>query len=61
LRHETLSAPRRPDPCLQFDPLFGKSGAQPELGKGDVFAGNTEQDNVVAGDLAVPEAAPPVP
>ena len=35
--------------------------SRPELGEGNVFSGNTEQDKVAGGDLPVPTDAPPLP
>jgi hypothetical protein len=34
---------------------------KPELGDGNVFEGNSEQDTLDDGELPVPDTAPPLP
>jgi hypothetical protein len=50
---------------LECDEILGYQlgipGAQPALGEGDVFDGNTERGELLGGDLPVPDAAPELP
>ena len=41
--------------------LVLQGSQQPAFGEGNVFDGNTEQDRIVGGDLAVPNKASPLP